>query len=436
MKIKNKQFGEQGYVLVTGLLFLLILTILGTTAYMSTSNELAISKNYELSKAALFAAEAGIQEARERLRLGIGDPDYIGDPDPNRNIWWSSYLMTSASWNPADEDSQYDSNFQNYVPTGDPYTQTAQVANSLQTDIEYYVRIRYKREYEAEAAGHTTTTQHYYDGDGDTTTNSSTDPGEILHYGYGNPFAPYNVFQHTSTSPSLKPVMIVTSYGYANGTQRVIEVEIARPPGPPIPGPLYGKSDITLGGTSDIDGRDECKQPDSSNDKPPVMTLSPATTTVNGGPELLGSPPAPQSGDLNVDIDKWVESLKSSADMVLTSDENGGTYGSDSNYLIIYCYAEALTQGLRLNGVSGYGTLLVEGDLDLAGSLEWYGLILCTGTITFQGGGKTGINIHGAALGESSVTVGGGVDVNYNSCEVEKAFGLLPYAILSWRQIY
>src|SRR4051812_33619373 len=53
---------------------------------------------------------------------------------------------------------------------------------------------------------------------------------------------------------------------------------------------------------------------------------------------------------------------------------------------------------------SGSGILIVDGDLDINGGLQWYGLILVKGVIKFTGGGADKTNILGAVLaGQESV---------------------------------
>lgn len=80
-----------------------------------------------------------------------------------------------------------------------------------------------------------------------------------------------------------------------------------------------------------------------------------------------------------------VDQLKGAANYTLTVDVSGATYGSASNYMTVY--ADAIgTQAdheLRLNNVTGYGTLIVKGDLQLAGNINWHGIIIVTGSNDF-----------------------------------------------------
>ncbi|MEE8541614.1 MAG: hypothetical protein V3S66_08120, partial [Desulfobacterales bacterium] len=91
--------------------------------------------------------------------------------------------------------------------------------------------------------------------------------------------------------------------------------------------------------------------------------------------------------------------------------------------------------GLKLNNVTGYGLLLVEGDLTLGGGFNWNGIILVTGTLTFNGGGL-GINILGAVLANQTVDINGGIDIDYDSCQVNNALSEGALAIVSWREIH
>jgi hypothetical protein len=79
--------------------------------------------------------------------------------------------------------------------------------------------------------------------------------------------------------------------------------------------------------------------------------------------------------------------------------------------------------------------LLVEGDLTLGGGFDWNGVILCTGVLTFNGGGNT-INIRGAVFGNETVTINGSLDIRYDSCMIDDAFNTQSRKIVSWRQIY
>ncbi|HLZ00208.1 MAG TPA: hypothetical protein VKT33_14210 [Candidatus Angelobacter sp.] len=91
---------------------------------------------------------------------------------------------------------------------------------------------------------------------------------------------------------------------------------------------------------------------------------------------------------------------------------------------------------------TGAGVLVVDGDLDIHGGLNFYGLILVRGTVTFTGGGSSGTNLNGAILAgqdvtnngcptgdttcDTSDTVGGNVNLQYDSCALSRAATQTP----------
>jgi hypothetical protein len=106
-------------------------------------------------------------------------------------------------------------------------------------------------------------------------------------------------------------------------------------------------------------------------------------------------------------------------------------------------YSDATQQAdgeLRLNNVTGYGILLVKGNLQLAGNIDWHGIIIATGVVTASGGGSNSKNIQGQVYSGSSqlgdTTVSGSVTIGYNSCDVKKALSSQPLKLVNWKQTY
>ena len=64
---------EKGFVLPVGLMFLAIISILGTTAVTITTTDLKIGRNYKTSVQAFYAGEAGIQRATHILKAGASN---------------------------------------------------------------------------------------------------------------------------------------------------------------------------------------------------------------------------------------------------------------------------------------------------------------------------------------------------------------------------
>jgi hypothetical protein len=396
--------------------------------------DLKITGSYRTARQAFYSVDSGLEEARGRLKGLSSAPDYLGDPASPADPWWSAYVLTSSSWQTSD-DPNYHASYTNYIPTTSSHTNTTVTANSLQGGITYWAKIRHRREYDAEQDGHTLSSPHYYDNDGSTATHSAASPGNIIYYGYGNPATPATVVQYTTAGGSAhKPVDIITGYGLSGTSSQVAETLVAQDPGPPIPGAIYSKSDFRTNGSSlTVDGTDNCGLAPAI---PPVYTLSPGTTVVNGNPTFGGNPSSPVSGPLDIDIDGMINELKSGA-TVITSDQNGTDFGSPTDYVTVYSDTSdpPNVDGLKLQNGVGYGALLVDGDLTMGGDFEWNGIVLVTGKATFNGGGSS-INVRGAAFGNPVEETNGGLNVLYDSCHISNSFSGLPQLVLSWRHVY
>ena len=76
-------------------------------------------------------------------------------------------------------------------------------------------------------------------------------------------------------------------------------------------------------------------------------------------------------------------------------------------------------------GNRGQGTLLVDGDLELAGDFQWVGLIIVKGAIKING---TGNKLTGAVFAQgvdllTGGAVSGDVTIKYSKCAIDKAVG-------------
>jgi len=420
-------------ILATILLMLPVVALLGAVAITITTTDVEISGNYKATVRAVAAAEAGLEEARARLIGSAADATFAGDPAANPNATWTSYILTTNTWH-TPNDPHYDAARTNYVPTTASRTNTTITVNSLQTAITYWVKLRHKREYDAEQAGHTVAVPHYYDGDGSTTPHTAAAPGSLVYYGYGNPATPTKAVQFTAAgATAFQPVAMLTAYGSSGGSGSALQIEVVHDPGPPLPAVIYSRANFTGHGSSmTISGLDQCGVAPAIGS---VYTLAPGTTSWSGSPTLLGNPSTPQSGAMDIDIAGYITRLKAGA-TVVTTDQNGTNFGSASAYVTVYSNTTNPVNagGLTMQNGTGYGLLLVQGDLVMGGGFVWNGLILVSGNVTFNGGGGAA-NIRGAILGGSFESVNGGVDLGYDSCKIKEAFRRMPLRVLSWREL-
>jgi len=136
-------------------------------------------------------------------------------------------------------------------------------------------------------------------------------------------------------------------------------------------------------------------------------------------------------------------------DQVLTVASTDGditNWGTPSNPVVIHA-----TDDLSLNGSTGYGVLVVDGNLALAGNVEWNGIVIVSGCDNCEGSltGNGGFTINGSIIigndgldGSLNPTVsisdyGGTPDYRY-SCEgiaiANGAFGD-SFLTASWNEI-
>jgi hypothetical protein len=91
---------------------------------------------------------------------------------------------------------------------------------------------------------------------------------------------------------------------------------------------------------------------------------------------------------------------------------------------------------VQLTGnASGSGILIIDGDLDVHGGLDFYGLIIVLGKISFTGGGSQSVNLYGALLAGQDVnaqdvaegdSIGGSFDFHYDSCALKLPAKQIP----------
>ena len=71
--ITRKLSGEGGFVLITSLIFLVVLTIIGIAATNTTVFELLVSGNDRTTKESFYSAEGGLEVGAELIEQSIWD---------------------------------------------------------------------------------------------------------------------------------------------------------------------------------------------------------------------------------------------------------------------------------------------------------------------------------------------------------------------------
>jgi Tfp pilus assembly protein PilX len=367
---------QNGLILIAALTLLAALTLVGATAYLVSSTDVKVGGNFKTNQTALQVAMAGAEQARETLRASNA-------ASSNRTNF-SEELAARVGAN---------SVLNGYTSSTDDSPLAS--SSTLMTGYTFNAYL----------------------------TNDSTSPDTA-----------------NSTADSNSKVVITSVATGPNNAKAIVTttVQLYSMTGPAT---IYSKDNVTVNGNSiAISGNDGSTC--GAAPLAPIYTMDPATTETNGNPTFTGSPSTAQHGTLDIDLDSYINTLSAGAAYTLTADAENTTYGSSTNFVTVY--ADAIgTQAdgeLKLNNVTGYGVLLVKGDLQLAGNITWNGLIIVTGNIVTTGGGKDSKNIQGQIyagqnnLGDSNVS--GTVTVGYHSCNVKNALASQPLKVVNWKQSF
>jgi hypothetical protein len=422
---------RHGIALLAALILMTIVGLMGTSILIAISTELTISGNYRRGIEAFYLAEAGVEEARARLRgSSFTTPGFIGDPGSDYDVQWSAYVLTSSDWKPTD-DENYSERSTNFIPTQHSQTNLAILANSLQTDLPYWVKIRHKTEYDSERNGHRVVSPHYLDRDGSLEKHTKGSRGNIIFYGYPTSDSTKPIEFTTAGITAAFPVEIVTARVTLKGGTSVIEVEVMHHPGPRALGALYARNGVSLtGSSSTLSGEDHCGAVSS---KAPVYTLTPSVTAGNA--TFQGHPQGPSQGPLDIDLPVTIGSLRKGA-RLLTTDQIGLTLGSSTDPWTLY--ADVRNSGntgvFTIQNAMGFGILLVEGHVHIRGPLNWHGLIVNTGTLTIDG--STGpIRIWGGVWSDQVQHLAGDIAITSDSCAIKTSLLSRPLTVTKWRQV-
>lgn len=413
---KDKLFrNDKGMVLVTGLLVITALMLLGLTAVISSTTDLKITAYYKISEESFYLAEAGIEEARARLRRSS---EYVIDDNDPANAAWRRYIGSAANAEVLGFDQR--------DTTGN------QVRLDSLSSLNYAVKI----EHLTDASG-----QILYWGDADGNGIPERNParGEVIYK--------------------------VTSLGRSGSSQRTIVAEICHTPQVTVPGALYVEAATTIHGNSthilgvDNDpssayfGSDPCGGAGAHG----IVSARPyADVIYNGNPTVTGisnpdgKPPDAVYNQTDMDVDSMVNLLKESAnyayDFTSGTTDTGMNWGTPSpgpndddpsscsvSHVVYY---QMNGTEVKLDGGSqGCGLLLVDGDLAIQGGFSWYGVILVTGSVTFSGGGTK--NVTGGVISGGSIhedVVGGGANIVYCSAAIRDQTYNSPLKRLSWKE--
>ncbi|HXF58785.1 MAG TPA: hypothetical protein VN539_03080, partial [Candidatus Saccharimonadales bacterium] len=147
-----------------------------------------------------------------------------------------------------------------------------------------------------------------------------------------------------------------------------------------------------------------------------------------------GGDPSVRVSPLNLDIPAIAAQWALIADLNYAGGLNNpdtSTWGTVGDLKVVHV---AGNLGIQGNGV-GAGVLIVDGDLDLGGTLNYNGIIIVLGDCNIHGGGSDknivgGLMCQGSLTGSTTVT--GNIKVLYSSAMISQLYSLTKYEISSW----
>ena len=432
MIARSNVYHDHGFALVAVLLLIAVVGLVTATVLQTTSTEIQISGNHKQAVQEFYAAEAGLAEARSRLRkIGGTEVYFIGDPAVSPDPSWTAYIVESAEWSPSD-DPEYSPHNTNVIPVPGNSTNTVVQPNSVQTDLPYWVKIRHKTEYDAKQAGHKPATPHYVDLDGSTSRPSKGNRGNVVYFGYPSITSTVPVSFTTHTSTPWLPIEKIVARGTATSGTVILEEEVVHPPGPNQLGALHASGDVSLAGVSvRINGHDACGVVGSL---PPVVYGGTLTRTPTI--QFNGNPASPQPGYQAHALDTALVTLNAEA-AVLNGDQINQHLGTVQVPMTFLAKGGSFVQpqGIRIQQTRGFGILLVDGNATLEGEVHWDGMILVTGTLFLNGHGS-GIVIRGGVWAGRIDQQTGPFTVQYDSCRLQAALLAVPTRVRTWKEVF
>jgi len=483
---KSMAGSERGVALVIAIFTLMLISVVATALILMTGTETALKGNYKSAMHAFYDAKAGLEEGRGRLfwpNPNIPNPVATcvfpapGAMMPMNQVCYIVNPSAGEVVNPLD------------LSTGNPYADleykqewgipvtsatvqpfinsTSPVASvGIAGPLYKWVRITPRTQASGKLTGDTTDTNPlFYDGT------------QQLASSGGNPV------------PNAVQVLTVTALAVTPyGSRRLVQYTVAPSAftaalatfpsaltlngnGVAFQGPSGGQQG---GGSANfqINGNDSSAPSGTASGVPAIgytnsgdgssisSSAVPASNYLSpAGIPNVGLVTLPAILQTPSGLDNLVQSITRNADLVLNppsgtaADATSLTSMSAANPMVVVVNGDFyLGHTGGMSAFTGYGLLLVTGTLRYDPDESWYGVILVIGKGVFDGSqhGKGG-QINGtvfvantrdnsnnllSSLGVASYNqTGGGNGIQYSSNWVKSTQALLPYQVLSFREI-
>ena len=258
------------------------------------------------------------------------------------------------------------------------------------------------------------------------------------------------------SSSNLDTLRMVTRGTYAESTYTMrLRLFRTTRPFPTVNGAIAVRATpvaLNLSGHAQVDGHNYDStgtNPVGSGDLPGITTMNTtdSTSVANSGGSNISGNPAVKVDTSTVDPKAFLDIYENNADYTYNTPGtySGQTWGSASNPVIVYCNAgDDTTFSIKFSGgCTGYGILVVRGNIQFTGNLSFYGLMVVDGfntTVDFGAAGTPAIvgGIIVAGNAGASITLkgtGSNAKAVYSSQALQKAKNigkLRYYTILDW----
>jgi hypothetical protein len=483
----GRRYRETGSALLIAIFALLLISVVGIALLISTGSDSALAGNYRTSTAAYYAAVAGLEEARGRLLWKNQDflnksntyPTlFAGQGIPSFSVYDVLYIVNpdAASGevvNPTDTlspyyDREYGSEFKTGPNVHTPSVSSDSPMAGLPGPAYKWVRINAVTagalNLDVSSSGtpppYDSTTPLYYDGTGLNLNSSGTQALEITAFAYlPDKTTKYLQYVVAPTSLNLTFPSALTLAGngvtyagpnstsfYVNGNDPTSGRSCSTPPLSQLSAIGYtnsadGSSLVAAASAYHPGNYTGYAPPPPASPTPSVGQVSLPTTLQT--PSQLDGP----SGLVNT--------ITQNADVVIqgpAARTNMPTAMSATNPMTVVVNGDL---DLTSWHSTGYGLLLVTGNLNYDPDASWEGIVLVIGQGTITGSKMGNGRFDGAMLvaktrdssgnllpdpnlGAASVNFSsnmGGAGIYYNSCTILQALAPTSYRVLSFREI-
>jgi hypothetical protein len=472
----RRQRKNSGIALLIAIFVLLLVCVVGIAMMVASGTETSLTGNYQSSTSVYYAALAGLEEGRGRLLpknpnyINVAVPGFLPSPPTPLPIGKVLYIENPTGATGTYPDTEYATEFSSAPSSITTTPSVSPIAGppAIPGPLYKWVRINAITEQSINVdvnhdASYDSTTPLYYDGTHLNLTSTGYQALEITSLAV-YPNGSQKILQYV-TAPSILNLTFpaaVTLDGndvqFTGPTSTSFNVNgndsngnPSLTPGGCTPGPTaaYG-----IGYTNNSDS--SYPNIDSGN----VVTNKTHYTGFGGTTPNIGAVALTPNLQTVSGLNALVQLITQNADEVIT----GPATLSDSTPILPSGMSSTNPVIVVVNGdltidawhSTGYGILLVTGELTYDPDASWYGIILVIGKgllYTHQGGTGT---LNGAVFLATTVDSGGsplpptsplgpaffnftsgagGNGVYYSSCWVKFVQPPLSYAILSFREI-